>query len=91
MQKQFNPFQEISGKYGSPMGRSSGNPKNLKGVKKLHARHQGGGGGYDKGGVYWGLPSNVWGVWARIDGKVICAYVRADSRELAIELVRSGV
>ena len=91
MQKQFNPFPEVSGRYGSPMGRSSGNPTKLQDVKRLHTRHQGGGNGYDKGGAYWGLPSNVWGVWARIDGEVTCTYVRAGSRESAIKLVRSGV
>lgn len=72
------------------MGRYCGNPANLQDVNRLHARHQGGGGGYDKGGAYWGYPANVWGVWARIGGGIVCAYVRANSRESAIEQVRSG-
>lgn len=70
------------------MGRYCGNPANLQNVKRLHARYQGGSDGYDKGGAYWGYPANVWGVWARIDGDIVCAYVRADSRDAAIEQVR---
>ena len=44
-------------------------------------RHQGGGEGYDRGGAYWGTPSNVWGVW---DDDRNVVYVRASSREDAI-------
>ena len=90
MKKQFNPFSKVSGNYGAPMGRRGDNPANLQGLKRLHARHQGGGGGYDKGGAYWGYPSNVWGVWARLDGEVVCTYVRAATRQKAVEMVRYG-
>ena len=90
MSKQFNPFPEVSGKYGAPMGRMSDNPSNLIGIKRLCARHQGGGDGYDKGGAYWGTPSNIWGVWANIDGEVVCTYVRASCRIKALDLVRTG-
>lgn len=90
MQKQFNPFPHVSGKYGAPMGRHGGNPANLQDVKRLRARHQGGGDGYDKGGAYWGLPSNVWGVWAHIDGEPCVVYVRASSRVDAINKVKAG-
>lgn len=90
MRKQFNPFPEVSGRYGSPMGRRWDKASNLAGVKRLYARHQGGGGGYDKGGAYWGLPSNVWGVWARENGKVYCIYIRANSRDQAIAIARGG-
>lgn len=72
------------------MGRRGDNPSNLQNAKRLHARRQGGGNGYDKGGAYWGLPSNVWGVWAHIDGEVCCTYVRAPSRDAAIRMVRKG-
>ena len=89
--KQFNPFPEVSSKYGSPMGRRGDNPSNLQDVKRLHARRQGGGGGYDKGGAYWGCPADVWGVWGWIDGEVVCCYVRADNRVKAIEIVREGL
>lgn len=90
MKKQFNPFPDVSARYGSPMGRRGDNPANLQGVKRLHARHQGGGDGYDNGGAYWGIPSNVWGVWAHIDGAPCVAYVRAGSRAAAIAKVQGG-
>lgn len=90
MRKQFNPFPEVSGRYGAPMGRRGDNPANLQGVKRLHARRQGGGDGYDKGGAYWGTPSNVWGVWGWIDGELSCIYIRANSRAQAIAIARGG-
>lgn len=90
MKKQFNPFLVLSCARGAPMGRRGDNPANLQDVKRLHARRQGGGDGYDKGGAYWGLPSNVWGVWGHIDGDVVCVYVRAASRLAAIAKVRDG-
>lgn len=52
--KQYNPFPEISSARGAPMGRRGDNPSNLQHIKRLHARRQGGGDGYDKGGAYWG-------------------------------------
>ena len=90
MRKQFNPFPDVGSAYGSPMGRRGDNLANFEGVKRLHARRQGGGDGYDKGGAYWGTPSNVWGVWARMDGEIVCCYVRASSRLAAIRKVREG-
>jgi hypothetical protein len=88
--KQFNPFPHVPGKYGAPMGRHGDNPANLQDVKKLCARRQGGGDGYDKGGAYWGLPSNVYGVWAHIDGETVCTYIRANSRLDAINKIHAG-
>ena len=90
MKKQFNPFPKVSGKYGAPMGRHGDNPANLHGIKRLYCRHQGGGYGYDRGGAYWGLPSNVYGVWAHLGGEIVCTYVRANSRQAAIAKVRAG-
>ena len=46
--KQFDPFPEVNSKYGSPMGRRGDNPANLQDCKRLHARRQGGGDGYDR-------------------------------------------
>jgi len=88
MSKQFNPFPPVSGAYGAPMGRPGDNPENLQYCKRLHARLQGGGEGYDKGGAYWGTPSNVWGVWAWVEGEVVCCYIRANSRNDAISQIR---
>lgn len=86
--KQYNPFPEVRCTYGAPMGRRGDNPASLQGAKRLHARRQGGGQGYDRGGAYWGTPSNVWGVWAWIDGEPCCVYVRANSRAEAINKAR---
>ena len=86
LRKQFNPFPEVSCAYGAPMGRRS---DDMHGVKRLHARRQGGGEGYDKGGAYWGTPSNVWGVWGTAAGETVVAYVRASSRADAITQVRA--
>jgi hypothetical protein len=85
--KQFNPFPEVSSRYGAPMGRRGDNPAHLQDLRRLHARRQGGGDGYDKGGAYWGTPSNVWG-W--VDGQPCCTYVRANSRAAALDKVRRG-
>lgn len=89
--KQFDPFPPVNCRYGAPMGRHGDSTANLVGVKRLHARRQGGGGGYDRGGAYWGSPSNVWGVWARVGNDVVCTYVRAHSRTDAINQVRKGL
>ena len=87
--KQFNPFPPVSTSRGAPMGRHGNNPPNLQNAPRLHARRQGGGDGYDKGGAYWGLPSNVWGVWAHLDGETVCTYIRAKSRADAIAQIRA--
>ena len=88
--KQFDPFPLVSGRFGAPMGRRGLEPATLRGVKKLHARHQGGSEGYDRGGAYWGYPSNVWGVWTKINGVPCVTYIRAGSREDAINQVRNA-
>lgn len=91
--KQFNPFPHLNSSRGAPVGRYGDAPANFQDLPKshpFHARHQGGGDGYDKGGAYWGYPSDVWGVWTRLDGEIIVTYVRAPSREAAIAKVREG-
>ena len=90
MPKQFDPFPRVSCTYGAPMGRRGDSPANLQSARRLHARRQGGRDGYDRGGAYWGTPSNVWGVWAWIDGLPVCTYIRASSRRAAIAEVRDG-
>lgn len=90
MRKQFNPFPALSSAYGAPIGRHGDNPASLQGMKRLHCRHQGGSNGYDKGGAYWGSPSNVFAVWGRVSGEVVCCYIRANSRQDAIDKIRKG-
>lgn len=91
MPAQFNPFAHVSGRYGAPMGRHNiSSPANLQDLKRLACKHQGGSEGYDRGGAYWGLPANVYAVWARIDGEVVCTYIRAVSRQAAINAVQAG-
>ena len=84
----FDPFARVSCCRGALMGRTSDAPSNFVDAPVLYARHQGGGDGYDKGGAYWGTPSNVWAVWLR-GGEAVC-YVRASSRAAAIEKARQS-
>lgn len=90
MRKQFNPFYPVNCTYGSPMGRRGHNEWKLKGHKRLHCKHQGGYNGYDRGGAYWGVPYNVYAVWGHIDGDICYTYVRANSRQAAINKVCNG-
>ena len=84
----FDPFAAVSCRYGAPMGRLSDNlAAFLDGsvpLSRMAARHQGGGGGYDKGGAYWGSPCNVWAVWHAGHAEDGVIYVRAWSRDEAI-------
>ena len=91
MKKQFNPFPPVSSKYGAPMGRRGDNPANLQGLKRLHCRNAGCVDyDYDRGGAYWGNPSNVYAVWGWVEGKPLVTYLRAKSREHAIKQVFTG-
>lgn len=69
------------------MGRRSDAPGNFIDAPRLYAMHQGGRDGYDKGGAYWGLPSDVYAVWTR-GGESVC-YVRASSKAQAIAKARA--
>lgn len=70
------PYEDkVSSQYGAPMGRRSSEA--LTG--KLYLRHAPLHDGYDKGGAYWGWPSNLYCAWN--DDCVY--YVRASSREAA--------
>ena len=81
----FNPFPKVGDYRGSPMGRSdTTQPLGMFGTKKLSAQHQGGSDGYDRGGAYWGNPANVWAVWAHGKGLYTVKYVRAETRQDAI-------
>lgn len=86
----FDPFDSVSCKYGAPMGRRSNPGWLFTNKAKMCARHQGGGDGYDKGGAYWGCPSNVYAVWERGQYDSV-QYVRASSKQAAIDKVFEGV
>jgi len=83
----FAPFAKVAGAYGAPMGRSSRGV--VDGKRAIVAHPQGGGDGYDKGGAYWGLPSNVWAVWSHGQGPTTVQYVRASNREQAVYAART--
>jgi len=71
----MKPFESnVSSKYGAPMGRHS-NPNDLFGLIRL-CRVPLYDGCYDKGGAYWGGPSNLWCAY----NKEGTFYFRADSR-----------
>lgn len=59
------PFYEnVSSKYGAPMGRHSDLPQNFDFSKPLHMRRVPFvDGDYDPGGAYWGGGSALWCVW----------------------------
>lgn len=76
-----SPFAPVNCTYGAPMGRRDGRePVNPQ--RRICVRFQHGGDGYDRGGAYWGLPSNVWAVWNAGEPETI-KYVRAWSRDAA--------
>lgn len=81
----FNPFPKVSARFGAPMGRVSHNPGLCAGMQ-LCAHEQGGDGYYDRGGAYWGSSPEgpVWAVWQATKGEDGVVYVRAHSREEAI-------
>lgn len=86
----FNPFADVSCKYGAPMGRQSGT---LDPEKPLACRRAGRvDGDYDSGGAYWGYNGTDWiyAVWNRRAGPATCVYVRAKSRAQAMKLAVEG-
>jgi hypothetical protein len=70
----MKPFEvNVSSKYGAPMGRRE--TANLEG--KVHLQRVPlYDGCYDKGGAYWGGPSNLWCAWNDKGTQ----YLRAGSR-----------
>lgn len=85
---QFNPFKNVSSRYGAPMGRHGHSPDAYDGESRLWVRHCGGDGCYDRGGAYWGH-SRVYAVWTR--GGDFCAYIEARSEEDALRQVRAPI
>ena len=94
----FNPTPDVSSKYGAPMGRASksgywdrnGDWQALQVTENAApfrlVRCPLDSGGYDRGGAYWGTPSNLYYYEGPISD--ISGYVRGNTRELAKEQVR---
>jgi hypothetical protein len=97
----------VDGSRGAPMGRASGVwTKNEYGRLELVLHYNDlpfklylrqvplYDGGYDKGGAYWGSPSNLWAAWAlvylpQVERELeVAFFVRASSRDEAERLVR---
>lgn len=71
-------FDNVSSKYGAPMGRASfGNPESK--IRLFRVRLDSG--GYDDGGAYWGLGQAL---YCATDGADYRKFVRANSRLAAI-------
>lgn len=98
MTQQFNPTPDVDCKYGAPMGRPARSGYWLKGDFYPLAVMENAppfrlvrcpldSGGCDRGGAYWGTPSNLY----YYEGPVsdISGYVRGNTRELAKAAVRS--
>lgn len=83
----FNPFPNVSCRYGAPMGRHGDSFDQLAdwSERPLYVRHCGGDGYYDRGGAYWGH-SAVYAVYPA-DGE-LCAYFEARSPAGAVAKVR---
>lgn len=91
-----DPFADVSGRYGAPMGRADfGSLAILERLEKglpvdvthQHAKEDTSEPAYDSGGAYWGLPDNVHAVHfgaSRI-------YVRAADAVEAIKLVAETI
>lgn len=78
MKKQFN---DVSGRYGAPMGRSDyGTPENATGKIRLF-RVVLDSGGYDDGGAYWGHGGAL---YCATDDADYRQFIRASSRLAAI-------
>lgn len=74
-------FDDVSGRYGAPMGRTTyGTPENAAGKIRLF-RVVLDSGGYDDGGAYWGHGGAL---YCATDGEDYRDFVRASSRLAAI-------
>lgn len=80
--ERFNPFKDVNGTYGAPMGRHS--KGKWEGVQRLNCKHCGGDGYYDRGGAYWGH-SKVYAVYTPSGDYV--QYIEATSRKEALRAV----
>lgn len=87
MKARFNPFPKVSCRYGAPMGRYSQPgwqwPKDRRKIAANKSAWVDG--DYDRGGAYWGCGTPIWAVWERGHAAESVVYVRAWSRDSAIE------
>jgi hypothetical protein len=77
---------DVSSKYGAPMGRQNqvdGSPDNPLYIQKVEAVD----GDYDRGGAYWGTPTDLWCAFTNPDTTTdeypIMVFVRSASQENA--------
>ena len=75
-------YHEVGSIYGAPMGRRS---NNIPEGTKVYLRSVPIVDGYDPGGAYWGMPSNLYCAWAEVDGEFFVKYFRAKDRSAAKE------
>ena len=84
------PLHDVSSRYGAPMGRANSHPGNapqdLAAPKFSLQRIPLDSGGYDRGGAYWGHPSDLY--WAGSDCGEVSIFLRANSRDAAKAHVR---
>lgn len=83
MKKNTYPINDVGSARGAPMGRSSyGTPESSTGKLRLFSvpLDQ----GYDRGGAYWGAPSNLYCVYEPAEDGYL-DFVRASSRRDACE------
>lgn len=79
----FNPTPDVNCKYGAPMGRRSHNDYTVTedAAPFRLVRCPLDSGGYDRGGAYWGTPSNLYYYEGPLTD--ISGYVRGNTREHA--------
>lgn len=80
-----DPIPNVSSKYGAPMGRRSVNQDCVGRVSLQRIRINGG--GYDRGGAYWGIGQPLY--WAGDESGALDLFFRAASREAAKAHIRS--
>lgn len=81
MASTHNATPHVSGRYGAPLGRRSATFANLDPAKRIQLFHVPlNGGGYDRGGAYWGLGAPL---WCAMDHEGETAFFRARDRAAA--------
>ena len=83
-------LEDVSSRYGAPMGRQDSPADDKTAPIKFHLRRMRFvDGDYDTGGAYWGggNGSSIYQAYAENDEMVVIAYVRAPNRFVAKNLV----